>query len=232
MQKVAIVTAASKGMGLAVAKKLHAEGYLLSLMARGEEIHAIARELGAISMQGSVTEVEDLEKLVKSTEEEFGYIDVVVNNTGHSAKGELNDLTDEQWHEGMNILLMNVIRMARIVTPIFERNAKGSLVNISTFGAKEPSLKFPISSVMRAGLGSYTKLYADRYAASGIRMNNVLPGFVDSYVADSEVINNIPMKRQATTEEIAEVVAFLASEKSAYINGQSIMVDGGLTRSF
>ena len=121
--------------------------------------------------------------------------------------------------------------MARLVTPIMEEQGGGAFVNISTFSAFEPSSEFPVSSVLRAGLGSFTKLYADQYAASGIRMNTVQPGFVDSYKVDEETRAQIPMERPAQTREIADVVAYLLSPESSYITGQNIRVDGGLTES-
>lgn len=229
-KKVAVVTAASKGMGRAIVQKLHAEGYLLAIMARGDEVLQLGNDLGGVAMQGSVANEVDLKALVNLAVGEYGKVDVVVNNTGHSAKGELLALTDEDWHEGMDLLLMNVIRMSRLVTPLFEQNYGGSIINISTFGAKEPSLSFPISSVVRTSLTSFTKLFVKRYGALGIRMNNVLPGFVDSYPVTQQILSDIPSGRAATTHEVAELVAFLSSDKSSYINGQDILVDGGLTK--
>ena len=219
-------------MGLAIAEKLSDLGYQMAIMSRGDDIHDLGKKLNAIAVQGSTANKSDLENLVRKTHGEYGRIDVVVNNTGHSAKGQLMELTDDQWTEGFELLVMNVIRMSQLVAPIMERQASGSIVNISTFGAKEPSLNFPISSVLRSSLGSYAKLFAEEFAAKGLRMNNVLPGFVDSYKADESTIQSIAAKRQATTKEVAEVVAFLAGGSSSYINGQSIVVDGGLTKSF
>lgn len=230
MKKVAIVTAASKGMGLAIAERLAKEGYELGIMARGEEVHEVADRLGAKSFQGSVAEPDDLLNLVESVRGEFGRIDALVNNTGHAAKGELLELTDEQWTEGLDLLLMNVIRMSRLVTPVFQKQGGGTIVNISTFGAVEPAINFPVSSVMRAALGSFSKQYVETYGADCIRMNNVLPGFIDSYAANDEVISNIPLQRQGTTHEVAGVVEFLLSDESSYVNGQSLLVDGGLVK--
>lgn len=231
MRRVAIVTAASKGMGLACARQLKSEGYDLAIMARGVEILHVGKELGAACLQGSTENNEDIGKLIELAMSEYGKIDVVVNNTGHSAKGKLLELTDKQWHQGVNLLLMNTIRMSRLVAPIMERNGTGSMINISTFGAKEPSLSFPISSVVRTALTSFTKLFVQQYGPSGLRMNNVLPGFIDSYPASDELISQIPARRQGTTSEVADVVSFLASDKSSYVNGQNILVDGGLTKS-
>ena len=228
--KTAILTAASKGMGLACAKKLSDEGYQLAILSRSSEIHDLASELGGIAVQGSTDNEEDLQRLVDATMETYGQIDVVVNNTGHPPKGELLDLTDDDWKMGFDLALMNVIRMSRLVTSHMQSNG-GSIVNISTFGAKEPSLNFPISSVARTALSSYSKLFSTKYGSANIRMNNVLPGFIDRYEASKETINEIPMLRQGTTEEVAELVSFLASDKSSYITGQDFLIDGGLVKS-
>ncbi len=230
-EKVAIITAASKGMGAACAKELSAKGYKVALLSRSNDIVDLAAGLGGIAVTGSVTNKNDLKQLVDKTMEAFGRIDAVVNNTGHPAKGELLELTEDQWREGMDLVLLNVAKMAQLVIPIMQKQKTGALVNISTFAAYEPSASFPISSVLRAALGSYTKLLADRYAADNIRINNVLPGYIDSYDIDSEIRNEIPMQRSGKVEEIAKTVAFLLSEDAGYITGQNIKVDGGITKS-
>jgi NAD(P)-dependent dehydrogenase (short-subunit alcohol dehydrogenase family) len=231
-QKTAIVTGAGKGMGAAIAGELKTRGYNLVLMSRTEErVMKLARKLDAAGIAGSVTEPRDLLKLVDKTLEKFGRIDAVVNSTGHCPKGELLELTDENWHSGLELVLLNVIRMARLVTPVMLKQGAGAIVNISTFAAYEPSPVYPVSSAIRAALGSFTKLFADRYAAENIRMNNILPGCIDSQEFDESVIAAIPMKRRGTVEEIAKTAAFLVSPESGYITGQNIRVDGGLTRS-
>jgi NAD(P)-dependent dehydrogenase (short-subunit alcohol dehydrogenase family) len=227
--KVAIVTAAGSGIGAACARRLNEEGYTPVLLSRSGAAVEVARELGGDGFEGSVTDPEDLAALVETTSERYGRIDAVVNNTGHPASGDLLEISDEEWYEGMDLVLLNTVRMARLVTPIMDAQGGGAFVNISTFSAFEPSSEFPVSSVLRAGLGSFTKLYADQYAASGIRMNTVQPGFVDSYEVDEETRERIPMKRPARTEEIADAVAYLLSPQSSYVTGQNIRVDGGLT---
>ncbi|MGD1957977.1 MAG: SDR family oxidoreductase [Fulvivirga sp.] len=229
--KIAIITAAGKGMGLACARELYTRGYKLGLLARSESISEVAKELSAIAVQGSVTSKEDLKRLVDAMMGAHGRIDVVVNNTGHPAKGELLDLSEEDWHKGLDLVLMNVIKLAKLVTPIMQKQRSGAIVSISTFAAFEPSLSFPISSALRAALGGFTKMFADRYAADGIRMNNVLPGFIDSYEINEQIKETIPMHRSGTVQEIAQTVAFLSSQEASYITGQNIKVDGGLTRS-
>ena len=229
--RVAVVTAAGRGIGAACARELADEGYTPVLLSKSGAAVDIAEELGGVGFEGSVTEPDDLAALVEAATDRYGRIDAVVNNTGHPATGPLLEIDDEAWHEGLDLVLLNVVRMARLVTPIMREAGGGAIVNISTFSAFEPSPDFPVSSVLRAGLGSFTKLYADQHAEDGIRMNSVLPGFVDSYEVDEETRAEIPMGRPAGTDEIADVVAFLCSADASYLTGQNIRVDGGLTDS-
>lgn len=231
MTKVAIITAASNGIGAAIARKLHSLDYNLVLMSRSEKIISISEELSAKYVQGSVTNTDDLQKLVKLAQTSYGRVDVVVNNTGHPPKGDLLDISDEDWQQGLALVLLNVTRMAQLVVPVMQQSGRGSIINISTYFAFEPSMAYPVSSVMRAALGSYCKLFADRFGEDNIRMNNVLPGFIDSYPVDRATVAKIPLKRAGTVAEIANTVAFLASAEAGYITGQNIKVDGGLGRS-
>ena len=228
--KVAIVTAAGSGMGAACARELAGRGYAVALMSISGKAEALAKELGGLGLTGSVTEEADLKTLVGETLERYGRIDGVVNSTGHPASGEILELTDEQWHQALDLVVLNVVRIARLVTPAMRRQG-GAIVNISTFSAFEPSPTFPLSSSLRAALAGFAKLYADRYAPEGVRMNNVLPGYIESFEIDDETRESIPMRRRGSLAEIARTAAFLLSEDAGYITGQNLRVDGGLTRS-
>ena len=230
-QKVAIVTAASSGIGAACARELRQQGYQLSILARSPKVQDLAIELGGIATQGTVADPAVLERLVTSTLERYGRVDAVVNNTGHPAKGELLEITDSDWHDGLDLLFLSVVRMAKLTTPIFERQGGGAVVNISSFAAQEPNLPRPVSSALRAALSSFTRMFADRYAAQNIRMNSVLPGWVETHEVAKPILASIPMGRAAAPIEIARVVAFLLSSQASYLTGENLRVDGGLLRS-
>lgn len=232
--KVAIVTASSRGIGAACARLLAERGYRLSLMSRSDGATGLAAELCGIGRQGSVTEPEDLAALVDQTLQHYGRVDLVVNNTGDPARGPLLELLDSQWHQDLDLILLNVGRMARLVTPVMLKQGSGAFVNISAADAYEPDSRFPIGSTLRAALGAWTKLYADQYAGHGIRMNCVLPGIVlpaGSEAFRADIGRRVPSGRAASYEEIAQVVAFLGSDQASYITGQNLRVDGGLIRS-
>lgn len=230
-KKVAIITAAGSGMGAETAKHLAENGYHVALLSASGKGEALAKTLNGIGVTGSNQSNDDLRKLVDLTLEKWGRIDVLVNSAGHGPRGPILDITDEDWHRGMDTYLMNVIRPTRLVTPIMQQQKQGSIINISTAWAFEPSAIFPTSAVFRAGLASFTKIYADTYAKDNIRMNNVLPGWIDSLPATDERRDSVPMQRYGKSSEIAATIAFLASEGAGYITGQNIKVDGGLMHS-
>ncbi|RRH73967.1 SDR family oxidoreductase [Falsigemmobacter faecalis] len=229
--KTALIMAGGSGMGAASARALAEEGYRVGILSSSGKGEALAAELGGIGVTGSNRSEADLRGLVDRAMEQWGRIDVLVNSAGHGPKGPLLDLTEDDWREGFDIYFLNVVRAVRLVTPVMERQGGGAIVNISTAWVAEPSDMFPTSAVARSGLSAFTKLFADQYAAQGIRMNNVLPGWIDSLPMKEERAGSVPMKRYGTAEEIGKTVAFLASEAAGYITGQSLRVDGGLMRS-
>lgn len=230
-EKVALVTAAGKGMGAAIARELAAGGYRVALMSPSGSAVELAAELGGFGIAGSVTEDADIGRFVDETLARYGRIDAVVNNTGHPPKGDLLAIGDEQWHLGLDLVVLNVARLLRRVTPVFEKQGGGAVVNISSFAADAPEQAMPVSSALRAALSAFTKLYADRYASAGIRINSVLPGFIDSWPETPEIVARIPAGRFGKTEEIAKTVAFLLSDGAGYITGQNLRVDGGIVRA-
>ena len=217
-------------MGAACAHALLKEKYKLVLMSRTESVLELANELDVVGMVGSVRVQDDLSKVVDLAMDTYGQIDAIVNNTGHPPKGDLLKITDSEWKEAFDLLFLNVVRMSRLAVPIMKKNG-GSIVNISSYSAKDPNILFPTSSTIRAGLSAFVKLFADQYAKDGIRMNNILPGFIDSFDVSDEIRSMIPAKREGRVNEIANTVVFLLSDESSYVNGQNIRVDGGLGRS-
>ncbi|WP_428001740.1 SDR family oxidoreductase [Acidovorax sp.] len=231
VEKVALITAGGSGMGAAAARKLAADGYKVGILSSSGKGEALAAELGGLGVTGSNQSVEDLTRLVDQAVARWGRIDVLVNSAGHGPRAPVLELTDEQWHVGMDVYLLNVIRPTRLVVPHMQKQGGGSIINISTAWAFEPSAMFPTSAVFRAGLAAFTKLFTDGYAKDNIRMNNVLPGWIDSLPATEERRQTVPLGRYGKSAEIAATIAFLASEGGAYITGQNLRVDGGLTRS-
>ena len=229
--KVAIVTAGGSGMGAHAARTLARDGFKLAVLSSSGKGEALAEELGGFGVTGSNQSLDDLGRLVDQTMQRWGRVDALVNSAGHGPRGPVLELGDDDWQRGMEVYFLSAVRPTRLVAPIMRKQRSGSIVNISSFAAFEPDAAFPTSAVFRAGLASYTKLVADQVAADNVRINNVLPGFIDSLPEKEGVALRVPMKRYGRMEEISELIAFLASDKAGYITGQNIRVDGGITRS-
>ncbi len=230
-EKVAIITAGGSGMGAAAARRLAQDGFQVAILSSSGKGEALAQELGGFGVTGSNRSGEDLQRLVDGAMARWGRVDVLLNSAGHGPRAPILEITDEQWHTGLDVYFLNAVRPTRLVTPIMQAQKGGAIINISTAWAFEPSAMFPTSAVFRAGLASFTKIFCDTYAADNIRMNNVLPGWIDSLPATEERRASVPLGRYGRAEEIAATIAFLASDGGSYITGQNIRVDGGLTRS-
>lgn len=229
--KVAVIIAGGSGMGAGAARRLSADGFDVAILSSSGKGEALAEDLGGVGVTGSNRNGDDLKKLADTVSARWGRVDVLVNSAGHGPKGPVMEISDDEWHEGMEVYLLNVIRPARLFAPVMAEQGGGTIINISTFAAFEPDPLFPTSGVFRAGLASFTKLFSDKFASENVRMNNILPGFIDSLPETDDRRARIPMGRYGTANEVSSLIAYLASEDAAYITGQNIRVDGGLTRA-
>ena len=230
IEKTALITAGGSGMGAGATKRLAADRYKVGVLSSSGKGEALGEALGGFGVTGSNRSVADLARLVDGAMDRWGRVDVLVNSAGHGPKGDILEMTDEDWHDGLDVYLMNVIRPTRLVTPIMAAQGGGAIINISTFAAFEPDPLFPTSGVFRAGLAAFCKLYSDKYAPDNVRMNNVLPGFIDSLPETEDRRARIPMGRYGREEEVASLIAWLASGDGGYVTGQNWRIDGGLTR--
>ena len=231
VEKVAVITAGGSGIGAAAARHLAKQGYRIAILSSSGKGEALAKSLNGIGLTGSNQSPDDIAALISRVHSEWGRIDVLVNSAGHGPRGSILELSDEDWQNGMQTYLLNAIRPTRLVTPIMQQQQSGVIINVSSAWTFEPTEMFPTSCVFRAGLASFTKIYADTYAKDNIRMNNVLPGWIDSLPKTEERRQSVPMQRYGTSDEVGATIAFLCSEGAGYITGQNLRVDGGVSRS-
>jgi NAD(P)-dependent dehydrogenase (short-subunit alcohol dehydrogenase family) len=241
---IAIVTAAGKGIGAACARELAARGYELVLMSVSGGALGLAKELSCQGLTGSVLSQDDLAAVVEAALSRHGRIDAVINSTISPSwsttpatspyelvpEGHLLDIPDEAWHEMLDGLLLSSVRMARLVTPHMQRQGSGAILNVSGMGAAVPCIAYPFGATIRRALTGFTKLYAARYGRDGIRMNNILPGFMDNNEWTPALLQSVPVARPGTLAEVAKAAAFLVGPDSSYVTGQDILVDGGVVR--
>ncbi|MCB1332163.1 MAG: SDR family oxidoreductase [Roseivivax sp.] len=228
--KVCLIIGGGRGMGAATAREMHHRGYRLVLMSPSDSCETLAAELGGVARRGKAENAADTQAVFDLAMQTHGRIDACLIHVGGPPKGDLLAIPDEDWDKAHGMILKPVIRIARLLTPVMQSQGGGSIVCITTYSAFEPSLMFPTSSVYRVGVSSFAKLYADRYGPDNIRMNCLLPGFTDSLDLPQKYADMSALGRLAKAEEQAKAAAFLLTEDSSYITGQSLRADGGVTR--
>ncbi|MEL6211164.1 MAG: SDR family oxidoreductase, partial [Pseudomonadota bacterium] len=179
-EKVCMIVGGGRGMGAASAREMHARGYRLGLMSPSETCETLAVELGGVAHRGRAEVAADTNAIFDRTMDTYGRIDACLIHVGGPPKGDLLDVSEDDWDRAHEMVLKPVIRLSKLLAPVMEAQGGGSIVTITTFSAFEPSLTFPTSSVYRVGVSSFTKLFSDRYGPANIRMNCLLPGFTDS----------------------------------------------------
>ncbi len=229
--KTCLIIGGGRGMGGATAREMHERGYRLALMSPSESCEVLAEELGGVAHRGRAEVAADTQAVFDLAMQSYGRIDACLIHVGGPPKGDLLEIDEAEWDRAHEMVLKPVIRMAKLLTPVMEAQGGGSIVNITTFSAFEPSLIFPTSSVYRVGVSSFTKLYSDRYGPANIRMNCLLPGFTDSLDLPQKYADMSALGRLGRAEEQARAAAFLLTDDSSYITGQSLRVDGGVTRA-
>ena len=242
MKQTAIVTGGSRGIGRAVAVRLAKDGMNLVINYRGnsaaaEETERLCRELGAevLLVQGDVSRAEDCEKLAAQAKEAFGRVDVLVNNAGITRDGLLARMTEEDFRAVLDVNLVGPWNMMKAVNRIMMKQRYGRIVNLSSVTGLMGNMGQTNYAAAKAGILGMTKSYAREVAGRGITVNAVAPGFIDTDMTEAmpegakdKIITEIPMGRTGKPEDVAEAVAFLASEQAGYITGEVLRVDGGM----
>lgn len=237
--RTAIVCGASAGIGLGIAESLAGEGANVVMFARRRELlEREAERLGGLAVVGDVTSAGDLERLVRTSAETFGGIDIVVNNSSGPPRAAAAELTAEDVTTAVQLLLVSIVRLTGLCLPYLEQSTCGRIVNVTSSSVREPIDNLALSNAIRPGVIGWAKSLARELGPKGITVNSIAPGRIDTdrvreVYPDGPTeadLQAIPLRRLGTTQEIGDVAAFLCSKRAAYISGAVIMVDGALTR--
>lgn len=237
--RTAIVCGASSGMGLAIAEAFAGEGMNVAMFARRRKVlESEAERLGALAIQGDVTNPQDGERLVERTVDAFGGVDVLVNNSGGPPRGPALELDDESLEAAVALLLVSAVRLTNLCLPQLRKSPSGRVINIESSTVREPADNLALSNAVRPGVVGWAKTLSREVGPDGITINTIAPGRIDTErLAEvypdgpsAEDLKAIPLRRLGRPAEIAAVVTFLASDAGSYVTGTTIAVDGGLTR--
>lgn len=244
--KIALVTGGSRGIGVAVARGLAAEGVRVALSARDEDsldraVDALRRDgAEAIGVPADVGEADQVERLFSEVRALLGDPAILVVNAGGPPTGLPSEMSDRQWSQGFELTLMSAVRLARAALPAMRASGWGRIVNITSLTVKQPVLALPLSNAFRAAVTGFAKTLSNEVAADGVTVNNVGPGYtaterLEELFRDEadkhRLLQSIPAGRFGTPDEVASAVVYLVSSQAAYITGQTIVPDGGATQS-
>jgi 3-oxoacyl-[acyl-carrier protein] reductase len=236
--RTAIVCGASSGMGLAIAETLDKAGANVVMFARRRALlEREAERIGALPVQGDVTNPRDLRRLVKRTVDTFGGVDILVNNSGGPPAATAVGLGDEELQDTLELLLFSAVRLTNLCLPHLRKSGRGRIVNIASSSVREPIPNLALSNAIRPGVVGWAKTLAREVGPDRITVNTIAPGRIDTerlaelYANRSreEDLMAIPLRRFGEPQEIATVACFLASDQASYVTGAVIPVDGGLT---
>ena len=235
----AIVCGASAGIGLGIAEALAAEGANLVMFARSlEPLEREAKRLGGRSVPGDVTRADYVSRLVQTAVDAFGGIDILINNSGGPPRSAAVGLTAEQVEAAVQLLLVSVVRLTNLCLPHLERSGHGRIINVTSSTVKEPTDNLVLSNAVRPGVVGWAKTLSREIGPKGITVNSIAPGWIDTERIrevhpdgpSEDDLRAIPLRRLGTPREIGDVVAFLCSDRAAYVTGTVVSVDGGLVR--